>query len=435
MAARASGPVLRDHAEDALGLRLEIGVRHHLADDPHHRRLVGVDLVGGEEQVAGPGQPDGVDQAGRHERVGDARVAARVRGSGPASDAIATSQCRTRSMPPATHSPLILATHSFEQRSMWRNGKWSVGSHSVAQGLEVFSVTGHVTAGTEPLVGAGQADRVQLGLGRRPRSPRASARGTCPGCRSCAAPGRLTRRCSTRPRTSVTRKREPRSGAATLRFGHDPPSWYSLLGGAVQHLLVHDLLRHPAEDALGELARPLGRRLRPRVLAGRVRVVGLEQDVVRVLGDRVAGGLLLEPEAAVHLALEVLAGQQVVLGVLERVRRRPSTASRTSPEPRAASPTPDSTETKLRSGNRWQTPPKIRSVTQRMLSMKISDETLAKLVIQPMPAVSTNWVPIEPPPTWKFTGETGLLRRGPDRVPVGVRRAAASRSPAAGCRS
>ena len=40
---------------------------------------------------------------------------------------------------------------------------------------------------------------------------------------------------------------------------------------------------------------------------------------------------------------------------------------------------------------------------QRMLSMKMSELTLAKLVIQPMPAVSSNWVPIEPPPTWKLT--------------------------------
>ena len=40
---------------------------------------------------------------------------------------------------------------------------------------------------------------------------------------------------------------------------------------------------------------------------------------------------------------------------------------------------------------------------QRMLSMKIIDETLAKFVIQPMPASSPNCVPIEPPPTWKLT--------------------------------
>ena len=40
---------------------------------------------------------------------------------------------------------------------------------------------------------------------------------------------------------------------------------------------------------------------------------------------------------------------------------------------------------------------------QRMLSRKISEETLAKFVIQPMPATSSNCVPIEPPPTWKLT--------------------------------
>ena len=40
---------------------------------------------------------------------------------------------------------------------------------------------------------------------------------------------------------------------------------------------------------------------------------------------------------------------------------------------------------------------------QRMLSRKISDDTLAKFVIHPISAVSSNWVPIEPPPTWKLT--------------------------------
>ena len=39
-----------------------------------------------------------------------------------------------------------------------------------------------------------------------------------------------------------------------------------------------------------------------------------------------------------------------------------------------------------------------------MLSRKISVDTLAKFVIHPISAVSTNCVPIEPPPTWKLTG-------------------------------
>ena len=41
---------------------------------------------------------------------------------------------------------------------------------------------------------------------------------------------------------------------------------------------------------------------------------------------------------------------------------------------------------------------------QRMLSRKMSELTLAKFVIHPIPAVSSNCVPIEPPPTWKLTG-------------------------------
>ena len=40
---------------------------------------------------------------------------------------------------------------------------------------------------------------------------------------------------------------------------------------------------------------------------------------------------------------------------------------------------------------------------QRMLSMKMNDETLAKFVIHPMPATSSNCVPMDPPPTWKLT--------------------------------
>ena len=48
-----------------------------------------------------------------------------------------------------------------------------------------------------------------------------------------------------------------------------------------------------------------------------MREVGLVQDVVRVLRDGVAD-LVLEPETTVDLALEVLAGKQLVFGVLTR---------------------------------------------------------------------------------------------------------------------
>ncbi len=50
-----------------------------------------------------------------------------------------------------------------------------------------------------------------------------------------------------------------------------------------------------------------------------MREVGLVEEVVGTEElDRLPGGLALEPEAAEDLALEVLAGQQVVLGVFER---------------------------------------------------------------------------------------------------------------------
>src|SRR4029079_8315724 len=88
-------------------------------------------------------------------------------------------------------------------------------------------------------------------------------------------------------------------------------------GGVAGEDLVGQLVRQRSEDAGGVVPRALRRGLGSGVLARGMGVVGLEQDVVGVLGDGVQGGLLLEPEAAVDLAGEVLARQQVVLGVLE----------------------------------------------------------------------------------------------------------------------
>ena len=46
---------------------------------------------------------------------------------------------------------------------------------------------------------------------------------------------------------------------------------------------------------------------RPRELTGRVRIVGLIQNVVRVELNREPGRSLLKPETTVHLSLEILA--------------------------------------------------------------------------------------------------------------------------------
>ena len=52
-------------------MRVELVVRHHDTDESHRGGLVGVDLGGGEDEVARPRQPDGIHQARRHVGVGE----------------------------------------------------------------------------------------------------------------------------------------------------------------------------------------------------------------------------------------------------------------------------------------------------------------------------------------------------------------------------
>ena len=72
MAARARGPVLAMAARARSVSASRSCVRDDLADQPHGQGFVRRRSVGGEEQVARPGQPDHVSQPGRHERIGDA---------------------------------------------------------------------------------------------------------------------------------------------------------------------------------------------------------------------------------------------------------------------------------------------------------------------------------------------------------------------------
>ena len=58
---------------------------------------------------------------------------------------------------------------------------------------------------------------------------------------------------------------------------------------------------------------------------------------------------------------------------------------------------------------------------QRMLSRKISDETLAKFVIQPMLGVVAELRAHRAAADVEADRHAGLLRRGPHRVPVPVR--------------
>src|ERR1700752_2138936 len=89
-----------------------------------------------------------------------------------------------------------------------------------------------------------------------------------------------------------------------------------------RRVVVEDLLEH----LVWQVAKPVGDELPGRDRRGRrswghgrrMGKVALVQDALGPEDlDRLAGGVGLEPEASVHLALEVLARQEVVLGVLE----------------------------------------------------------------------------------------------------------------------
>ena len=210
------------------------------------------------------------------------------------------------------HAPLILATQSLRQRSMWRNGKWSVPSHSAASP----SGSSAQPAMSPPAPNQSPVPVRHTASSSGWRSAQIAAR-LRPRYMSCVnalrRSTRSTRRCSTRlgdvrdevlaPEVgsvelgaSLTRRRRPRRRCRAAPCARRR--------------------RAARRAAPGVVARPLAGRARPGVLARRVRVVALEQDVVGVLRDGVERDLLLEPEAAVDLAPEVLARQQVVLGVL-----------------------------------------------------------------------------------------------------------------------
>jgi hypothetical protein len=113
--------------------------------------------------------------------------------------------------------------------------------------------------------------------------------------------------------------------------------------------------------------------------------------------------LALEPEAAVDLAAEVLARQQVVLGVLLArlaVHELPVRGLEVGRDPADAA----LHRHELRSGKRWHTPPKIRSAMQCTFCMKIIDDTRAKFARVPRPSLSTNSGERSPPPMWKLIG-------------------------------
>ena len=243
------------------------------------------------------------------------------------SDAMLTSQCKARSIPPAwreavdARHPDLAAPFDVPEGEV-------VGAVPLDVEVVGAGASREVAADAEPLVGAGEAHGVERRAGGRPRSRRASTRGTCPGCRRCAA--RVDRRAGA---ACVRRRVRRRSGSRDRGRRLRPTSRSRQAvdgGGVVVEDLPDDVVGHPGEEIRRVVARPLRGRPWPGVLARRVRIVGLEEEVVGVALDGVERGATLEPEAAVDLATEILARQQVVLRVLVADARRCATASRTS---------------------------------------------------------------------------------------------------------
>ena len=131
------------------------------------------------------------------------------------------------------------------------------------------------------------------------------------------------------------------------------------------------------------------------------------------------GGLLLEPEASVDWRGSTRSAAGRTPGARRDAAVAPLPVARL--EHAGIHPTPDSTDTSFSSGKRWHTPPKISSVTQRMLSSKISDDTLAKFVIHPMPGGVLELRAHRAAADVEAHRDPRFLRGGPHRVPVRVR--------------
>ena len=164
----------------------------------------------------------------------------------------------------------------------------------------------------------------------------------------------------TAARRRATMCGDPRSGASSPARSREAVDRGRVV---VQHLApATSSGRPPSSSAARSRAGRCAGVRGPGVLAGRVRVVGLVEDVVRVA----ARWRRARPAARTRSSRRSGGGStRSAAGRTRgarRARRRCATASRTSRARRGSSPTPDSTDTSFRSGKRWHTPPKIRSV-------------------------------------------------------------------------
>ena len=143
------------------------------------------------------------------------------------------------------------------------------------------------------------------------------------------------------------------------------------------------------------------------------------------LVDRGLDGRPLEPEAAVHLALEVLTRQQVVLRVLARhaaVLPLPVEVLQRERDPADAA----LHRHELRyPGNRWHTPPVIRlAITSDVGHAELHPEP-GVVGVRAGAVVAVSKIDMSPEPMWKLTDEPSSWHGGPQPVPVGLRDLAA----------
>ena len=214
-AARAAGPVERIWATRPLHPLVQLVVGDDVADQPHGLRRSRVDLGRGEDQEAGPGQPDGGDQAGRHVRVGQAaEQLGQAEGGSVGGD---------RQVAMEGQVDAAGVAHAVDPRDPELAAALDVAEGelvgAVPFDVEIGGVRGprQIAARTEPAVRAGEARRRRPAPRDRPIPPPASWPGTCPGVKALRRSGRSTWSRSTRSASVARTLALPRSGALTGR--------------------------------------------------------------------------------------------------------------------------------------------------------------------------------------------------------------------------
>ena len=163
MVARRDRTGAADLFEDPVRARVELLVRHDLADQAHGARGVRVDLGGGEEEVPRPGEPDDVDDARRHVRVG--QPAQELGDAEPRPIGRDGHVAVHREVEPTGDAATVDLRHPDLAAALDVAEREVIGAVPLrGQPLRVLRLPGEVAADTEPVAGAGEAHRVELGL-------------------------------------------------------------------------------------------------------------------------------------------------------------------------------------------------------------------------------------------------------------------------------